>query len=236
VFNADDPLTVPPMADGRKQLSWRLREPELQGFGLREVDGEVYLARGFDSLLPVAELAMSGQHNVANGLAALALGSALDLPEDAMLRALRTFKGLPHRCELVLEKNDVRWVNDSKATNVGAAVAAIRGLGSDRPLVLIAGGRNKGADLRLLRDAVSEYCPRVLLIGESALELQDALEDCSHVSCVGDLDHAVASAAKDVEAGQTVLLSPACASFDQFASYEARGEAFRRVVREVVTS
>ncbi len=234
VYNADDPLTIPPLAGGRRQVSWRLREPDLEGFGLREEDGETFLAEGFELLLPVSQLPMPGRHNVANALAALAIGSAADLPKDAMLEALRTFRGLPHRCELVGEGGSVQWVNDSKATNVAAAIAAVDGLGADRPLILIAGGRDKAADFAPLRGAVERHCRHVLLIGEAAPLLADALAGTSSIERVGTLDAAVERAAQIVEHGDTVLLSPACASFDQFASYEARGEAFRAAVEEVL--
>ncbi|MDP5054235.1 MAG: UDP-N-acetylmuramoyl-L-alanine--D-glutamate ligase, partial [Congregibacter sp.] len=131
VFNVDDPLTIPPLAAGRRQISWRMAEPDLKGFGLREIDGELMIVEGFEPLMKAADLALPGRHNLANALAALALGAAIDLPRDAMLTVLRSFSGLAHRCELVLEQDGVRWINDSKATNVGAALAAIEGLGAD---------------------------------------------------------------------------------------------------------
>ena len=151
VCNTDDPLTVPPAARARERIGWRLREPELDGFGLLDAHGEPVLARGFTPLLPVCELASSARHDLANALAALALGTAAGLPEHAMLEALRSFTGLPHRCELIAERDGVRWIDDSKASNVGAALAAIQGLGASGRIVLIAGGRNKGADFRVLR-------------------------------------------------------------------------------------
>ncbi|MEL7043590.1 MAG: UDP-N-acetylmuramoyl-L-alanine--D-glutamate ligase [Pseudomonadota bacterium] len=234
VYNADDPLTIPPLAGSRRQISWRLREPDLQGFGLRKEDGESFLAEGFDLLMPVNQLPMPGRHNVANALAALALGSAAGLPRGAMLDALRGFRGLAHRCELVGERGGVQWVNDSKATNVAAAIAAVDGLGADRPLVLIAGGRDKEADYRPLRGALERHCRHVLLIGEAAPLLADALAGTTTIESVGTLAAAVDRAAVIAGAGETVLLSPACASFDQFASYEARGEAFRTAVAEVL--
>ena len=235
VFNADDPLTIPPLAADRRQISWRLREPDLQGFGLREVDGRTWLAEGFDALLPVDELPLPGRHNTANALAALAIGTAAGLPRPAMLEALRSFRGLPHRCEQVLDADGVQWVNDSKATNVAAAIAAIEGLGAARPLVLIAGGRDKGSDFRPLRGAAQRCCRAVLLIGEAAPQIRDAIGDAVTSELVGDLASAVRRARDLAAPGTTVLLSPACASFDQFASYEARGDAFRDAVRELTS-
>ncbi|MEE4249828.1 MAG: UDP-N-acetylmuramoyl-L-alanine--D-glutamate ligase, partial [Alcanivoracaceae bacterium] len=161
VFNADDPLTIPPVAGDRRQISWRLGEPGLQGFGLRREGDAWMIAQGFELLMPVAELSLPGRHNLANALATLALGAAIDLPRAAMLETLRTFPGLPHRCELVLERDGVRWINDSKATNVGAALAAINGLGEaggDHSVILIAGGRDKNSDFTCLRPALKAYC------------------------------------------------------------------------------
>lgn len=232
VFHADDPLTIPPLAAERRQIGWRLREPELAGFGLREVDGETWLAEGFDALMPVRDLPLPGRHNTANALAALAIGTAAGLPREAMLEALRAFRGLPHRCELVFDGDGVQWVNDSKATNVAAAIAAIEGLGAERPLILIAGGRDKGADFRPLRAVAQRCCSAVLLIGEAAPLIRDAIGDAAPTELVGDLGTAVTRAGVLAEAGMSVLLSPACASFDQFASYGARGDAFRDAVRE----
>ena len=196
VVNGDDPLTIPPLADGRRQISWRLREPELHGFGLREEGGETMIAEGFELLMPAAEIALPGRHNLANALAALAIGRAAGLPRDAMLEALRGFRGLPHRCEVVASAGGVDWINDSKATNVGAALAAIEGLGATRRLVLIAGGRDKAADFSQLREAVARHCDRVLLIGEAAGKLATALAGCCPIEEVGDLASAVERAAE----------------------------------------
>jgi UDP-N-acetylmuramoylalanine--D-glutamate ligase len=231
VVNGDDPLTIPPLVDDRRVITWRMREPDLSGFGLREEDGVVMLAEGFDLLMPAADVALPGRHNLANALAALAIGRAAELPREAMLEALRTFRGLPHRCELVASADGVDWINDSKATNVGAALAAIEGLGSERRLVLIAGGRDKGADFMQLRPAVEKACDRVLLIGEAGGTMAQALEGACAIEVVGDLDAAVVRAAGLVTRGQAVLLSPACASFDQFEDFEHRGEVFRACVR-----
>lgn len=236
VYHADDPLTIPPLAAGRRHASWRLREPELDGFGLRDDNGETWLAEGFDLLMPARDVPLAGRHNLANTLAALAIGRAAGLSHDAMLAGLRAFRGLPHRCELVLERDGVRWINDSKATNVGAALAALEGLGREGRLILVAGGRDKGADFRELRNAVRAHCDRVLLIGEAAEAMAVALGDCGSVECVVDLSSAVERAAQLAQPGHTVLLSPACASFDQFANYEARGRAFAAAVQAVAGS
>lgn len=230
VFNVDDPLTIPPLTADRRSLSWRLGEPDLRGFGLRTIDGEVTLVEGFEPLLKAYELAMPGRHNLANALAALALGAAIGLPRAVMVDVLRRFKGLEHRCELVRESEGIRWINDSKATNVGAALAAIEGLGGEARLILIAGGRDKDADFAPLKQAVAAHCDVVLLIGEASSAMKTALGDACEVIVAETLEHAVPLAAERAAAGTSVLLSPACASFDQFASYGDRGERFKQLV------
>ncbi|WP_439105692.1 UDP-N-acetylmuramoyl-L-alanine--D-glutamate ligase [Congregibacter sp.] len=235
VFNSDDPLTIPPLAAGRQHIGWRLGEPDLQGFGLRMIDGEETIVEGFEPLMKAAEVALPGRHNLANALAALALGAAIDLPRLAMLTVLKRFAGLEHRCELVTEKDGVRWINDSKATNVGAALAAIKGLGASHRLILIAGGRDKDADFRALKPAVAAFCDKVLLIGEASQAIATALGDASEIIALDNLESAVAVASESAKPGDLVLLSPACASFDQFDSYVHRGEQFKKCVRAEVS-
>jgi len=174
---------------------------------------------------------MPGRHNLANALAALALGDAVGLPRQAMLHVLRHFKGLPHRTQWVAERRGVRWLNDSKATNVAAALAAIQGL--DGPLILIAGGQGKGADFGELAAGIGENVRAVVLLGEAADEIEQALNDSLPIERAGSMADAVGRAAAIAVAGDTVLLSPACASFDMFAGYQERGELFMRAVKEL---
>ena len=159
VLNADDPLTAAMAQPGRRTLYFTLQEPAADAFGVRMHEGALWLAHGAERLLPVSELRIKGSHNVANALAALALGSAAGLPMPAMLQTLRTFPGLPHRCQWVATIDGVAYYNDSKGTNVGAASAAIAGLSETLPetarLVLIAGGDGKGADFSALAVAGS---------------------------------------------------------------------------------
>ena len=232
VFNAADPLTIPPLARDRQQIGWTLGEPDLKGFGVREEDGQRMLVRGFDKLMPVSDLSLPGEHNVANALACLALGEARSLPMDAMLTVLKSFPGLPHRAEVVAARDNVRWINDSKATNVGATLAAIQGLGKDSRLILLAGGRDKNSDFSELAGAISAHCDFAVYFGEAGDKLYAALADACDAQRVETLAEAAALAAERAEAGHIVLLSPACASFDQFASYEARGAAFAALARE----
>ena len=230
VVNRDDRLTIPLVAPDVEVISWRMGKPELKGFGLIESDGEEYLCHGFDPILPSRELGLVGRHNVANALAALALGSAAGLPIECMVSTLRRFQGLPHRCQRVAELAGVSYVNDSKGTNIGATIAALKGMASARNIVLIAGGQGKGADFTLLQPAVASHCKHVVLMGEDAAQLQAALEDYAPLTLVASMEEAVAAAAARAEAGDVVLLSPACASFDMFSSYINRGDVFCRVV------
>jgi UDP-N-acetylmuramoylalanine--D-glutamate ligase len=236
VVRGDDPLTAPLVNESVQMISWRLGEPELNGFGLRWLDGAQMLCHGFEPLMSVSELGMVGRHNVANALAALALGFAANLPMPAMLHTLRQFHGLPHRCELVAEIAGVRYVNDSKGTNTGATLAALEGLGADRDIVLIAGGQGKGAEFSVLSSAVAKHCKQLLLIGEDALQMEKALADSCPATVLPSLEAAVAQAAAISSSGDTVLLSPACASFDMFAGFAQRGERFAALVRGLEVS
>ena len=232
VVNRQDALTRPLMGEGLPCWTFGLNAPDFKAFGLREEQGEKYLAFEFQNLMPVRELKIRGAHNQANALAALALGHAVGLPFDAMLSSLRNFAGLEHRCQWVRELDGVSYYNDSKATNVGAALAAIDGLGSDMDgkLILIAGGDGKGADFSGLRDSVAKHCRAVVLIGRDADLISAALGDTVAQIRVASLDDAVARSRSLAYSGDAVLLSPACASFDMFKNYEERGHQFARAV------
>tara|TARA_R110000772_G_scaffold267428_1_gene391536 strand:- start:92931 stop:94292 length:1362 start_codon:yes stop_codon:yes gene_type:complete len=230
VVNRDDPLTLPLVGAETAVTSWRLKEPELHGFGLRQIDGQEWLCLGFDALLTVEELGIQGRHNVGNVLAALALGQAAGLPMAAMQSAARSFSGLPHRCQLVAEHGGVRFVNDSKGTNVGATRAALLGFGAGRNVILIAGGVGKGQDFRPLCQPLQASGKALVLIGEAAGQIADAVGDLLPIQRASDMPDAVRRAAACAAAGDVVLLSPACASFDMFSGYPARGDAFVRAV------
>lgn len=233
VVNRDDPLTIPLVGPDVEVISWRMGKPELEGFGLSEVEGEETLCHGFTPLLPSRELGLVGRHNVANALAALALGHAAGLPLASMVVTLRQFRGLPHRCQKVAELEGVSYVNDSKGTNIGATIAALHGMGRGRNILLIAGGQGKGADFAQLQPAVARHCKLVLLLGEDAPALQAALEHSAPVTRVASMEEAVTVAAAQAAAGDVVLLSPACASFDMYTGYANRGEVFSRAVTQL---
>ncbi|MBX9762680.1 MAG: UDP-N-acetylmuramoyl-L-alanine--D-glutamate ligase [Pseudomonadaceae bacterium] len=232
VVNRDDALSRPLVADQLPCWYFGLGKPDFKRFGLLEENGEKHLAFQFDTLLPVCELKIRGAHNQSNALAALALGHAVGLPMEAMLATLRQFAGLAHRCQWVGERQAVSYYDDSKATNVGAALAAIEGLGADiaGKLVLIAGGDGKGADFSALKAPVGRFCRAVVLLGRDAELLADALGDAAPLIRVKTLEEAVARAAELAEAGDAVLLSPACASLDMFKNFEERGRLFAQAV------
>ena len=233
VVNKNDPLTNPLVADSVEIVRWGMGEPELGGFGLVVEEGVEYLGHQFDRLMPVAELGLLGRHNIANALAALAIGQSANLPMQAMLAALRTFSGLPHRCQGVASIDGVSFVNDSKGTNPGATEAALEGLGDSRNILLIAGGVGKGANFEQLRSSVAAHCKLLVLIGESADEMQTSLDSYVEIRRADSLEQAVALAFELACAGDCILLSPSCASFDMFASYKDRGDAFMRAVAEL---
>ena len=232
VVNRDDALTRPLVADRLPCWSFGLGKPDFRGFGLIEQDGQKHLAFEFKALMPVSELKIRGAHNQANALAALALGHAVGLPMTAMLEALRDFPGLPHRCQWVGQHAGVDYYDDSKATNVGAALAAIEGFGGTLQgrQVLIAGGDGKGADFSPLCEPISRYCRAVVLLGRDADKLEQVLKGHVPLQRVSSLDEAVSAAASLAQPGDAVLLSPACASLDMFANFGERGRLFAAAV------
>jgi UDP-N-acetylmuramoylalanine--D-glutamate ligase len=234
--NRDDPLTQPPLRADLQLVSFGLGRPDLKEFGLIKEGGEVYLAYGLSKLLPASELKISGKHNFVNALAALAIGQLYGLPMDTMLEALRSFTGLPHRCQWVAETNDVLFINDSKGTNVGATLAALRGLSRlPAKIVLIAGGEGKGADFDELGSALRENARALVNIGADGEKIA-AVARRHGVPAVaaGTMKEAVQKARALAEPGDVVLLSPACASFDMFKDYNDRGNRFVQAVREVL--
>jgi UDP-N-acetylmuramoylalanine--D-glutamate ligase len=198
-----------------------------------DYQGERHLAFNGEPLLLVSALKIAGEHNVANALAALALGHAAGLGMPAMLTALREFSGLKHRCQWVAEKKGVIWYNDSKGTNTGACIAAVNGLGGKGRIILLAGGQGKGTDFRVLREPVSAHARLAILFGEDADLIEAALQDVVRIARVSTMSEAVSLADAEAESGDVVLLSPACASFDMFRNFEHRGEVFMTCVEEL---
>ncbi len=231
VLNRDDALTLELAQRGVTTVMFGLdASRRAQDFGVATLDGEVYLMQGSQRLMRANELHVSGLHNVANALAALALCRAIDLPMAALLDGLRSFKGLAHRVEKVTDIAGVTYYDDSKGTNVGATVAALQGLGCKA--VLIAGGEGKGQDFSPLYEAVKNHARAVILIGRDADLIAQAIKSAG-VEIVGaaDMSDAVKAAARLAQAGDAVLLSPACASFDMFRNYEHRAQVFVAAVQ-----
>lgn len=228
VLNRDDPR-VAEMAPMAERIIWfGAGEPAAGEFGLRERDGETGFARG-DQWLGSASLpGLPGGHNRLNVLAALAAIEGLGHSPEQVLPRLVSFRGLPHRMAVVAEREGVRWINDSKATNLGATLAALDGL--SEPVVLIAGGQGKGQDFTPLREGLAKGVRALVLMGEASEALARQAPSELPVHRVGDMSEAVTVAAGVARSGDCVLLSPACASFDQFDDFEARGRAFEKAV------
>ncbi len=231
VLNRDDPVVSAMAEESRIQIGFSLHKTEGVDFGLIQKDGQTWLAEGHEPLLAVSQMKIVGTHNLANALAALALGSAMALPMPAMLAALQEFKGLPHRCRLVRELDGVRWFNDSKATNIGACIAAIEGLADSGPIVLIAGGVGKDQNFAELTDTLKQAVRAVVLIGEDADKIAAVVPAGVRIEMAIDMNDAVEKARQAAAAGDSVLLSPACASFDMFSGYAERGDKFEQAVR-----
>jgi UDP-N-acetylmuramoylalanine--D-glutamate ligase len=222
VLNRDDPRSLAMTLPGKKVITFGL-----DGDGDYGVRGDVLICRGVP-MLRLDELQIHGGHNVANALAACALAGSLGASTSSLAVGLRSFKGLPHRLERVASVRGVEWYDDSKGTNVGATVAALRGLG--RRVVLIAGGEGKGQDFTPLAEPARELVSCALLIGRDAPLIEKALGGVRVERCAS-LEEAVKRAAAIVKAGEAVLLSPACASFDMFRDYRHRGEVFAAAVK-----
>lgn len=228
VINLDDPRVAVLGRADREIFGFTLKEPGPGQFGMVREQGEAWLCHGEQRLLPVSALKIRGAHNYANSLAALAAGHAWGLPMQAMLEALRDYRGLAHRMQCLGTISGVDWYNDSKATNVGAAVAAVNGV--DQPVVLIAGGDGKGQDFSPL----AQLAPRLralVTIGRDGSAIAAQLAGKVRVEIATDMEQAVLLASQLAKAGDCVLLSPACASFDMFRNYEHRGEEFSRYVQ-----
>lgn len=240
VFNRDDALSRPLVPDTTPMQSFGLNAPDLNQYGvLRDADGTLWLARGLQRLIKSSDLYIQGMHNVANALACLALGEAIGLPMESMLETLKHFKGLEHRCEYVKTVHDVRYYNDSKGTNVGATLAAIDGLGAaievkKGKVALILGGQGKGQDFTLLRSSIEKYAKVVVLIGEDAPVIEQAIQGATKILHAATLKEAVELCQRETQAEDVVLLSPACASFDMFKSYNDRGQQFVACVNSLV--
>jgi len=213
------------ITNASQSVSFDLDEPSSDAeFGVTRHSNRRWLTKGSERLIELRKIPLLGLHNVKNVLAAFALLDHLDLPRQALVDAVTRFKGLPHRMQTVLENNDVAWVNDSKATNVGATATALRNLEKD--VVWIAGGQGKDADFTQLRNAIGSNITLLILFGEDAIQIEQALEGLLPIQKVADMEAAVLLAHQSAKQDSIVLLSPACASFDMYQNFEQRGEDF----------
>jgi len=231
VVNRQDGETRRNVRAAQRVVSFGLDAPMAGEYGLVKRDGMDWLACGKDLLLKVSDLRIHGLHNAANALAALALADAVGVPRAASLAVLREFKGLRHRCEWVADIGGVRYFNDSKGTNVGATLAAVSGMPG--PIVWLGGGQGKGQDFAPLRGPLAQKGHAAILFGEDAPRLDEALRSALPLYREPDLRASVRRAHAVARPGDQVLLSPACASLDQFRNYEERGEKFCAYVREL---
>ena len=228
IVNRDDAIAMA-LAKDKVTISFGLDEPETGHYGVYGKDGTTWLAKGKKCLLDVAEMKLQGKHNYANALAALAMGEVVGLKQSAMLDVLREYSGMEHRTQWVAKIDQVDWYNDSKGTNVGATLAALEGLSGK--IILILGGEGKGADFSPLKQAVKNNARAVVLIGEDANIIADVLAAVVPEYHANSMQEAVELAAKLAKKEDKVLLSPACASFDMFDNYQARGNEFIKCVK-----
>ncbi len=233
VVNRDDPRASALAASATRRVSFGLDAPPGEAdYGILLLDNVRWLARGRRPIVEAHALGVHGRHNLANALAAAALAEALGVEGAVLARGLASFEGLPHRLQRVALRRGVSWYDDSKGTNVGATIAALRGLEQSGRIVLIAGGDGKGQDFTPLATPVAECARGVLLIGRDAPRIEAALVSSGvPLERCATLEDAVVRAAALAQPDDAVLLSPACASFDMFRDYRARGERFARAVR-----
>ncbi len=231
ILNADDPEVCRLTEKLPTTKVWfSARGQEVRGIRCQG-DELIWNWNGADTRLPLSRLQLVGVHNVENAMAAIIPALLQGCPADVAWSAICAFTGLEHRMNLVRELGGVRWYNDSKGTNVGSVLKSLAGLTA--PVTLIAGGKDKGGDYRLLRPLLEEKVTDLLLIGEAAARMAEELAGCCRTTRVETLQDAVQMAYQQTPAGGTVLLSPACSSFDMFANYQARGDEFTRLVSQL---
>lgn len=237
IINRQDPLSDSEMITADCQRHYfTLAEPKTGEWGLRWQDNECWLAHGETLLLATKEMKIFGQHNYANALSALALGTAASLPMDKMLQTLRSFSGLAHRCQSVADLNQVKWINDSKGTNIGACQAALEGIGKqlNGKIVLLLGGDGKGADFTDLAPMIMQFCRKIIVMGKDTPLIKQALAQKVDTCVANDMFDAVQIAYQTAKAGDVVLLSPACSSLDQYRDFAHRGETFVEAVKRTL--
>ena len=218
------------VTDAPVDISFGLDEPQDKHFGIRCVDAKNYIASGDSLWLDTDEIRLVGRHGWLNIMAALAIGTAAGFQKEAMLNAVRKFSGLPHRISVVSHCRDAIWIDDSKATNVASTMAALESM--EGACIWLGGGLGKGADFSPLRDVARQKVRLAILYGHDARLMAQALDSMVAVKVVKTLDEAVSIASRQVQSNETVLLSPACASWDQYRDYKERGEHFLHLLQQ----
>jgi UDP-N-acetylmuramoylalanine--D-glutamate ligase len=226
VSNLDDEVT----RHDARDISFSLNPDSDAEFRLLEKNGH-WLAHRDQCWIDVNDIKLNGRHNWANCLAAMAIAHSVGISRKAIITAMQEFSGIPHRGQRVAEIDGVEWINDSKATNIGAAQASIEG--REHPVILIAGGQSKGADMALMSETIRQKVKLAILLGEDASLLQQAWQDATRIERVRDMQEAVQRAHEVARSGDCVLLAPACASFDMYPKFEARGDDFMQRVKEL---
>ena len=228
--NKQDPLTHPLQAKGSQITVISSSEPDLKEYGIRTIAGVEWLCFGLNQIVSVDDIKLQGRHNWFNCLVVIAVADSMGWSREAVISELKSYSGLPHRCEVVGKYRGITFINDSKATNPGATQQAIRGLGNDKNIILIAGGDGKGVEFDVLCPDVRASVKAAYLIGKDAQLIEQVISNDTETRIVDSLDKAVMGAISVAIPGDTVLLSPACASMDMFKSYEQRGQIYRELV------
>lgn len=235
VINRDDPRAFPMAFTHPSLKGIGLAPPQSEeDYGIITYDDEIWLAKGEKAIFDTRALRVVGSHNWSNALAVMALADTMKLPFDALLQGLNTFDGLDHRCQWIADHHGVTIYNDSKGTNVGATMAAISAVGQrlngSGKIILLMGGQGKGADFSILMELILRFVKQIYVFGQDALIIQKTFEDHVNVTVVSSLKEAVDYAIEQAQSGDSVLLSPACASYDMFSGFADRGRQFTHCV------
>ncbi len=242
VMCSDDSLTMPPLTSSFYKrphttlTCFGLTKPTANHpWGIQVYEGETYLSYGEERWLNIKEMKIKGTHNWSNALSALAMGHLMGISQSILCQVLKEFPGLEHRCQWVREVGQVNWYNDSKGTNVGSTLAAIKGLGGamEGKMVLLLGGQSKDADFSELREPIKEHARSIVLYGQDADKIEKMLENTVPIHRVNTFEEVIAQAKKDAHPHDAVLLSPACASWDMFENYGHRGRIFVELVQKL---
>jgi UDP-N-acetylmuramoylalanine--D-glutamate ligase len=239
VLNADDPTTAGLSDRTRAQLFWFSRKKEVEK-GAFARGAHIYFRDGHGEreIMPLAEVSLKGAHNLENVLAGVSIGMLVGCQPEQIRHAVQIFKAVEHRLEFVAKVAGVDYYNDSKATNVDATIKALEAFPADIPphLHLILGGKDKGSDYTVLHDLLRQRVKRVYTIGAAAAKIESQIQGAAEIDHAETLENAVRCASESAVPGDVILLAPACASFDQFQSYEHRGRVFKEVVHSLALS